>query len=161
MEIIDSFKVDHTKLKRGLYISRKDTTPSGDVFTTFDIRMKEPNKEPALDSQVAHTIEHLAATYLRNLEDWKDKVVYWGPMGCLTGHYLIVIGDYEPKDVLEVLRDMFKFIAEYEGDIPGATPAECGNYQWNNLRGAKREAKKYLTEVLQDPPMVYTDKIAD
>lgn len=155
MEKIASFQIDHTKLKRGVYVSRKDHVGPF-VVTTFDIRMKVPNLEPALDSKVIHTIEHLAATFLRNDEQWKDKILYWGPMGCLTGNYLLVSGDYNSLDILPVLKRMFRFIADFEGDIPGASAVECGNYLWNDLNGAKREAKIYLEEVLEgDTPTLY------
>ncbi|MDE5970327.1 MAG: S-ribosylhomocysteine lyase [Muribaculaceae bacterium] len=148
MEKIASFTIDHRKLDRGIFVSRKDATPKGDVLTTFDIRMKLPNREPALRPEVIHTIEHLAATYLRNRPDWKDRIIYWGPMGCLTGNYLILAGDYKSADIVNLMRDMMKFIADFQGDIPGATDVECGNYKLNNLEGARHEAKVFLDEVL-------------
>ena len=151
MEKIASFTIDHRKLDRGIFISRKDATPKGDVLTTFDIRMKLPNREPALRPEVIHTIEHLAATYLRNRADWKDRIIYWGPMGCLTGNYLILAGDYKSTDIVDLMRDMMKFIADFEGDIPGATDVECGNYKLNDLDGARHEAKMFLNEVLANP----------
>lgn len=151
MEKIASFTIDHRKLDRGIFVSRKDATPKGDVLTTFDIRMKLPNREPALRPEVIHTIEHLAATYLRNRTDWKDRIIYWGPMGCLTGNYLILAGDYKSTDIVDLMRDMMKFIADFEGDIPGATDVECGNYKLNDLDGARHEAKKFLNEVLANP----------
>ena len=151
MEKIASFTIDHRKLDRGIFVSRKDATPKGDVLTTFDIRMKLPNREPALRPEVIHTIEHLAATYLRNRADWKDRIIYWGPMGCLTGNYLILAGDYKSTDIIDLMRDMMKFIADFEGDIPGATDVECGNYKLNDLEGARNEAKKFLNEVLANP----------
>ena len=150
MEKIASFTIDHLRLLRGVYVSRKDTTPSGDVITTFDIRLTEPNREPALDPKALHAMEHLAATYLRNREDWKDKVVYWGPMGCCTGNYLLMQGDLTPADIVPLLSDMFEFIAAYEGEIPGATAKDCGNYTFNDLPAARREAKRFLDEVLSD-----------
>ena len=150
MEKIPSFTIDHKRLLRGVYVSRKDITPSGDVITTFDVRMKEPNREPALGISALHTIEHLAATYLRNHKDWKDRIVYWGPMGCCTGNYLLVKGDYQSSDVVELLRETFRFISYFEGAIPGATDSDCGNYLLNNLPMAKWEARKYLTEVLDE-----------
>ena len=150
MEKIASFTIDHLRLLRGVYVSRKDTTLSGDVITTFDIRLTEPNREPALDPKALHAMEHLAATYLRNREDWKDKVVYWGPMGCCTGNYLLMQGDLTPADIVPLLRDMFEFIAAYEGEIPGATAKDCGNYTFNDLPAARREAKRFLDEVLSD-----------
>lgn len=151
MEKIASFTIDHRELDRGIFVSRKDATPKGDVLTTFDIRMKLPNREPALRPEVIHTIEHLAATYLRNRADWKDRIIYWGPMGCLTGNYLILAGDYKSTDIVDLMRDMMKFIADFEGDIPGATDVECGNYKLNDLDGARHEAKMFLNEVLANP----------
>ena len=120
MEKIDSFKVDHTKLLRGIYVSRKDYLSKGDVVTTFDLRMKEPNREPAIGQAAIHTIEHLGATYLRNHATWGDKVVYFGPMGCCTGFYLLLSGDLMPKDILSLVTEMFVFISTYSGEVPGA-----------------------------------------
>ena len=117
MKTIPSFTIDHLNLLRGIYVSRKDSV-GGDVVTTFDVRMKEPNREPALGQGALHTIEHLAATYLRNNEKWADKIIYWGPMGCLTGNYLLMKGDLESKDIVELMKDTFRFISEFEGDIP-------------------------------------------
>lgn len=150
MEKIASFTINHLKLLRGIYVSRVDTLPNGDVITTFDIRMKQPNREPAVSQSALHTIEHLAATYLRNQPEWKDKVVYWGPMGCCTGNYLLMSGKLTSKDILQLMQDTFRFIAEYEGSIPGATARDCGNYTLNNLPMAKWEARKYLIEVLEN-----------
>ena len=147
MKKIASFQVDHERLKRGIYVSRQDFV-GGDVVTTFDIRMKEPNREPALSSSVIHTIEHLAATFLRNHPVWQDRIVYWGPMGCLTGNYLLVKGSLTARDVLPLMRETFEFIAQYEGDVPGASPHDCGNYLLMNLPMARWEARKYLEEVL-------------
>jgi len=151
MEKIASFTVDHLRLLRGVYVSRRDTTPSGDVVTTFDIRMTEPNRQPALDPATLHAMEHLAATYLRNRADWKERVVYWGPMGCCTGNYLILAGELTPDDILPLLRDMFQFIATFEGEVPGATARDCGNYTFMNLPDARRQAARYLAEVLANP----------
>lgn len=148
MKKIPSFTIDHDKLLRGIYVSRKDSV-GGDTVTTFDIRMKEPNREPALHQGALHTIEHLAATFLRNDKEWQDRIVYWGPMGCLTGNYLLVKGDLESKDIVELMKRTFRFIANYEGDIPGAAPKDCGNYLLQDLPMARYEAKKYLTEVLE------------
>lgn len=148
MEKIPSFTVNHLKLNRGIYVSRKDVTDSGDVITTFDIRMKEPNREPALDIKALHTIEHLAATFLRNNKNWKDRVIYWGPMGCCTGNYLVVKGDLESRDVIDIMVDTFDFISKFEGEVPGATPRDCGNYTLMDLPLARQEAEKYLKEVL-------------
>lgn len=150
MEKIASFTINHLKLLRGIYVSRVDTLPNGDVVTTFDIRMKQPNREPAVSQSALHTIEHLAATYLRNQPEWKDKVIYWGPMGCCTGNYLLMSGKLTSKDILPLMQDAFRFIAEYEGSIPGATARDCGNYTLNNLPMAKWEARKYLIEVLEN-----------
>ncbi len=148
MKKIPSFTIDHDKLLRGIYVSRKDSV-GGDTVTTFDIRMKEPNREPALHQGALHTIEHLAATFLRNDEEWQDRIVYWGPMGCLTGNYLLVKGDLESKDIVELMKRTFRFIANYDGEIPGAAPKDCGNYLLQDLPMARYEAKKYLTEVLE------------
>ena len=148
MEKIASFTIDHNRLLRGVYVSRRDITPSGDVLTTFDIRLTEPNREPALLPEALHTIEHLAATFLRNDPEWKDKIVYWGPMGCCTGNYLIMQGNLEPADIIPLLRDTFRFIADFEGEIPGATARDCGNYTFNNLPEARKAASKFLDEVL-------------
>lgn len=150
MEKIASFTINHLKLLRGIYVSRVDTLPNGDVVTTFDIRMKQPNREPAVSQSALHTIEHLAATYLRNQPEWKDKVIYWGPMGCCTGNYLLMSGELTSKDILPLMQESFRFIAEYEGSIPGATARDCGNYTLNNLPMAKWEARKYLIEVLEN-----------
>lgn len=150
MEKIASFTINHLKLLRGIYVSRVDTLPNGDVITTFDIRMKQPNREPAVSQSALHTIEHLAATYLRNQPEWKDKVIYWGPMGCCTGNYLLMSGELTSKDILPLMQETFRFIAEYEGSIPGANARDCGNYTLNNLPMAKWEARKYLIEVLEN-----------
>lgn len=150
MEKIASFTINHLKLLRGIYVSRVDILPNGDVITTFDIRMKQPNREPAVSQSALHTIEHLAATYLRNQPKWKDKVIYWGPMGCCTGNYLLMSGKLTSKDILPLMQETFRFIAEYEGSIPGATARDCGNYTLNNLPMAKWEARKYLIEVLEN-----------
>lgn len=154
MKKIASFTVNHLDLMSGVYVSRRDRTPSGDVLTTFDIRLTAPTREPAADGAALHTIEHLAATYLRNHTAWGDRIVYWGPMGCLTGCYLIVMGDYVPSDVLLLLRETFGFIAGYEGDIPGATPRDCGNWSYTDLPEARRIAARFL-EVLDNPPTQY------
>ena len=147
MKKIPSFTIDHIRLVRGIFVSRKDEL-NGGVITTFDVRMKEPNREPALGQGALHTIEHLAATYLRNEPSWKDKIIYWGPMGCLTGNYLLMKGDLTPQDILPLMQETFRFIATYEGEIPGATAKDCGNYLLQDLPMARWEAKKYLEEVL-------------
>jgi len=150
MEKIASFTINHLKLKRGIFVSRKDTTTSGDVITTFDIRMKEPNRESAVDGAALHTIEHLAATFLRNHAKWKNRIIYWGPMGCRTGNYLLINGDFTSTDIATLVRETFEFIATFDGEIPGATAHDCGNYTYNNLDLARQEAKKYLEEVLKN-----------
>ena len=148
MEKIHSFTINHECLLRGIYVSRKDNV-GGETVTTFDIRMKEPNREPVLHNGAIHTIEHLAATFLRNDEQWKDRIVYWGPMGCLTGNYLLMKGDLDSRDILDLMRRTFRFIADYEGDIPGASPRDCGNWLMQDLPMARYEARKYLEEVLE------------
>ncbi|MBP5355371.1 MAG: S-ribosylhomocysteine lyase [Prevotella sp.] len=148
MDKIPSFTIDHNKLLRGIYVSRKDQV-GGETVTTFDIRMKEPNREPVLHNGAIHTIEHLAATYLRNDPEWKDRIIYWGPMGCLTGNYLLLRGDYASKDIVELMKRTFRFVAEFEGEIPGAAAKDCGNYLLHDLPMARLEARKYLEEVLE------------
>lgn len=148
MKTIPSFTIDHIRLLRGIYVSRKDEV-GGETVTTFDIRMKEPNREPALGQGALHTIEHLAATYLRNHPVWADKIVYWGPMGCLTGNYLLMKGDLQSADIVELMQETFRFIADFEGEIPGAAPKDCGNYLLHDLPMAKWESAKYLHEVLE------------
>ncbi|MDE6336646.1 MAG: S-ribosylhomocysteine lyase [Muribaculaceae bacterium] len=133
---------------RGVYVSRHDTTPKGDVITTFDVRMTEPNRQQAISPEALHTIEHLAATFLRNDAEWANKIVYWGPMGCCTGSYLLMQGQLTPEDILPLLRRTFSFIADFEGDVPGATPRDCGNYSFMDLPAAKEAARRYLEEVL-------------
>lgn len=148
MKKIPSFTIDHLRLMRGIFVSRQDQV-GGEIVTTFDIRMKEPNREPALGQGALHTIEHLAATFLRNHPTWADKIIYWGPMGCLTGNYLLVKGDLTSTDILPLMIETFRFIADYEGEIPGATAKDCGNYLLQDLPMARWEARKYLTEVLE------------
>jgi S-ribosylhomocysteine lyase len=149
MEKIASFTVNHLKLKPGVYVSRKDKF--GDVvITTFDIRMTSPNDEPVMNTAEVHTIEHLGATFLRNHKDYADKTVYFGPMGCRTGFYLILHGDYKSSDIVDLLKEMYKFIADFEGDVPGAAAKDCGNYLDMNLSMAKYLGHKYLTEVLEN-----------
>lgn len=150
MEKIASFTINHIKLLRGIYVSRKDYMPNGDVVTTFDIRMKEPNREPAVGQAALHTIEHLAATFLRNHPVWGKKIIYWGPMGCCTGNYLLMQGDLESADIVALMKETFSFIANFDGEIPGANAHDCGNYMLNNLAMAKWEARKYLVEVLEN-----------
>lgn len=148
MKKIASFTIDHIRLKRGIYVSRQDSI-GNDVVTTFDIRMKEPNREPALSPSALHTIEHLAATFLRNHPVWADRIVYWGPMGCLTGNYLLLKGDLTSADILPLITETFRFIANFDGDVPGASARDCGNYLLMNLPEARWEAAKYLNEVLE------------
>ena len=148
MNKIPSFTIDHERLLRGIYVSRKDRV-GGEVVTTFDIRMKEPNREPALSPAAIHTIEHIAATFLRNHPVGAERIIYWGPMGCLTGNYLLVRGDFRSADILPLMVETFRFIADFEGDIPGAAPRDCGNYRLQDLPEARREAAKYLREVLE------------
>ena len=147
MEKIASFTVNHLDLLPGIYVSRKDTVGNA-VLTTFDLRMTKPNREPVMNTAELHTIEHLAATYLRNDAEWRDRIVYWGPMGCLTGNYLLLRGDYESKDIVELMKRTFKFVADFEGEVPGAAPQDCGNWLLHDLPMARWEAKKYLEEVL-------------
>lgn len=148
MKKIASFTIDHERLLRGVYVSRTDTTPHGDMITTFDIRMTEPNRQSALSPEALHAMEHLAATFLRNHPVWGDKIVYWGPMGCCTGSYLLVQGELQPADILPLLKETFSFITDFEGEVPGATPRDCGNYSFMDLAAAKLAAKRYLEEVL-------------
>ena len=147
MDKIPSFTINHQKLLPGIYVSRKDNL-GNEVITTFDIRMKAPNREPALHPGALHTIEHLAATYLRNDPEWKDKIVYWGPMGCLTGNYLLMRGDLSPRDILPLLCDTFAFIADFEGEIPGATAKDCGTWLLHDLPMARLESRRFLEETL-------------
>lgn len=159
MKKITSFTIDHNRLSRGVFLSRRDTTPSGDIITTFDVRMTEPNRQTPLSGAAIHAMEHLAATFLRNHPVWGERIIYWGPMGCLTGNYLIVSGHYSSEDMLPLLRETFGFIASFSGDIPGATPRDCGNYSFMDLEGARRAASDYL-EILQNPAecnLVYPD----
>ena len=148
MNKIPSFTINHEKLLPGIYVSRKDNL-GNEVITTFDIRMKAPNREPALHPGALHTIEHLAATYLRNDPEWKDKIVYWGPMGCLTGNYLLLKGDLESHDIVELMKRTFRFVADFDGKIPGAAPKDCGNWLLHDLPMARWESRKYLEETLE------------
>ena len=150
MEKITSFTIDHIKLQPGVYVSRKD--PVGDsVITTFDIRMTSPNEEPVMNTAELHTIEHLAATFLRNHREFGPKMIYWGPMGCRTGFYVIFAGDLKSEDILPVLREAADFVLSYEGEIPGYSPRDCGNYLDNNLNLAKIYMRKFKQEVLDNP----------
>ncbi|MBQ8815815.1 MAG: S-ribosylhomocysteine lyase [Lachnospiraceae bacterium] len=149
MEKIASFTIDHIKLQPGIYVSRKDHV-GAEVLTTFDLRMTSPNEEPVMNTAEIHTIEHLAATFLRNHADWKERVIYFGPMGCRTGFYLILAGDLESRDIVPLMQEMYQFIADFEGEVPGASAKDCGNYLDMNLPMAKLLARKYLTEVLDN-----------
>lgn len=147
MKKIPSFNIDHEQLLPGIYVSRKDDVGT-ETVTTFDIRMKAPNREPALHIGALHTIEHLAATYLRNDKEWADRIIYWGPMGCLTGNYLIVRGNLESKDIVELMKRTFEFIASFNSEIPGAAPRDCGNYLLHDLPMARWEARRFLDTTL-------------
>ena len=147
MEKITSFTIDHNKLQPGVYVSRKDTV-GAEVITTFDLHMTSPNEEPVMNTAEVHTIEHLGATFLRNHPQYKDKTIYFGPMGCRTGFYLLLAGDLSSADIVPLMKEMYEFIRDFEGQVPGADPKDCGNYLDMNLGMAKYLAKKYLDEVL-------------
>ena len=147
MEKIASFTIDHTRLLPGIYVSRKDHI-GNEVITTFDLRMTSPNEEPVMNTAEVHAIEHLAATYLRNDPEFGDKIVYFGPMGCRTGFYLLLAGDYDSADIVPLVTRTYTFVRDYEGEIPGASPRDCGNYLDMNLNMAKYLARKYLDDVL-------------
>ena len=149
MEKIKSFTVDHLRLVPGVYVSRVDYVNAYPV-TTFDLRMTSPNDEPVMNTAEVHTIEHLGATFLRNHETYADKTIYFGPMGCRTGFYLILSGEYTSADIVPLMQEMFSFIADFEGDVPGAAAKDCGNYLDMNLPMARYLARKYLNEVLTD-----------
>ncbi|HIW81282.1 MAG TPA: S-ribosylhomocysteine lyase [Candidatus Acetatifactor stercoripullorum] len=148
MEKIASFTIDHIKLQPGVYVSRKDQV-GAETITTFDLRMTSPNEEPVMNTAEVHTIEHLGATFLRNHPSYKDKVIYFGPMGCRTGFYLLLAGDYASRDVVPLITEMFTFIRDYRDEVPGASPKDCGNYLDMNLGMANYLAKRYLENVLQ------------
>lgn len=143
VEKIASFTVDHIKLLPGLYVSRKDKV-GAETVTTFDLRLTKPNEEPVLNTAEVHTIEHLGATYLRNEPTWKNKVLYFGPMGCRTGFYLLLAGDYSSRDVLPLVTECFRFIRDYRDAVPGASPKDCGNYLDMNLPMANYWGAKYV-----------------
>jgi S-ribosylhomocysteine lyase len=159
MKKITSFTIDHIKLQPGVYVSRKD--PVGDqIITTFDLRLTSPNEEPVMNTAEMHTIEHLAATFLRNHAVYGDKTIYFGPMGCRTGFYLLLAGDYASKDIVPLMIEMFEFIRDFKDEVPGASPKDCGNYLDMNLGMANYLAKKYLDQVLyhiDDSRLVYPD----
>ena len=158
MEKITSFTIDHIKLQPGLYVSRKDRVGQ-ETVTTFDLRLTKPNDEPVLNTAEIHTIEHLAATYLRNEPAWKDKVLYFGPMGCRTGFYLLLAGDLESKDVLPLVQNCFRFVADFRGEVPGASAKDCGNYLDMNLPMANYLGKKYaaLLENITHDRLIYPE----
>lgn len=160
MKKIPSFTIDHNQLLPGIYVSRKDNV-GNDVVTTFDIRMKAPNREPALHPGALHTIEHLAATYLRNNEEWQERIVYWGPMGCLTGNYLLMKGDMKSEEIVKLMIDTFEFVANYDGVVPGTEPQDCGNYLLHDLPMARYEAKQYLKVLKNIKPenLNYPEKV--
>ena len=157
MEKIASFTIDHIKLQPGIYVSRKDQIGQ-EVVTTFDLRMTSPNEEPVMNTAEVRTIEHLGATYLRNKEEIRDKVIYFGPMGCRTGFYLLLAGDYASKDIVALVTEMFEFIRDYRGEVPGASPKDCGNYLDMNLGMANYLADRYLEKTLygiDDAHLIY------
>ena len=158
MEKITSFTIDHIKLQPGLYVSRKDPV-GGEMVTTFDLRLTSPNEEPVMNTAEVHAIEHLAATYLRNDSKWKDRVLYFGPMGCRTGFYLLLKGDLSSRDALPLVLNCFRFIADYKGAIPGASPKDCGNYLDMNLNMANYWGRKYafLLETCGEDRLVYPE----
>ena len=144
MEKITSFTIDHIRLQPGLYVSRKDRVGS-ETVTTFDLRLTKPNEEPVLNTAEVHTIEHLAATFLRNEPSWKDRVLYFGPMGCRTGFYLLLAGDLTAPEVLPLVTDCFRFVRDYQGEVPGASAKDCGNYLDMNLPMANYWGKRYVS----------------
>ena len=158
MEKITSFTIDHLKLQPGLYVSRKDKVGE-ETVTTFDLRLTSPNEEPVMNTAEVHTIEHLAATYLRNQPQWKTKVLYFGPMGCRTGFYLLLTGDYTSRDVLPLVLDCFRFIRDYQGDVPGASPKDCGNYLDMNRNMANFWGRRYaaLLENITPDRLIYPE----
>lgn len=150
MERIASFSVDHLLLEPGVYVSRIDRDPAtGAAVTTFDLRLTTPNKEPVMNTAECHTIEHLGATFLRNHAEWSSRIVYFGPMGCRTGFYLLLFGSFESKDVIGLVTSLFEFAESFEGDIPGARPEECGNWHDSDLMQARWWARRYLAGTLR------------
>ncbi|MBQ3314593.1 MAG: S-ribosylhomocysteine lyase [Kiritimatiellae bacterium] len=154
MELIASFQVDHTRIVPGIYVSRVDSV-GGERVTTFDVRMKRPNVEPAIHPNAIHTIEHIVATYLRSDPEWKDRIVYWGPMGCLTGNYLIVKGSPSPQEILPLVLAAFRHCRDFEGEVPGTTPETCGNYRLHDLAMAKWESARYVELLEREPCFEY------
>lgn len=147
MEKIASFTIDHLRLLPGVYVSRVDQI-GAETITTFDLRMTRPNEEPVMNTAEIHTIEHLGATFLRNHPQWKDRTIYFGPMGCRTGFYLLLAGKLESRDIVPLLVEMFQFIRDFRGDVPGASARDCGNYLDMNLPMARYLARRYLEQVL-------------
>ncbi|WP_300769275.1 S-ribosylhomocysteine lyase [uncultured Acetatifactor sp.] len=148
MEKIASFTIDHIKLEPGVYVSRKDSVGT-ETITTFDLRMTSPNEEPVMNTAEVHTIEHLGATFLRNHPEYGPKTIYFGPMGCRTGFYLLLAGDYSSRDILPLITEMYEFIRDFRGEVPGASAKDCGNYLDMNLPMANFLAGRYLEEVLR------------
>jgi S-ribosylhomocysteine lyase len=159
MEKIASFNINHNTLLPGVYVSRVDDV-KGNAITTFDLRFTKPNIEPAMETAPIHAIEHLAATFLRNDEEWSDKIIYFGPMGCRTGFYLIIAGDLKSEDIVELLKRTFKLLINFEGEIPGASKRDCGNYLDTNLTIAKVHSRKYydMLENITEERTVYSDE---
>jgi len=157
MDLIPSFQVDHTDSQPGIYVSRTDEV-GGQTLTTYDVRMTAPNHEPAVQQAAIHTIEHLVATYLRNREGWKEQIIYWGPMGCQTGNYLIMKGAHTPEEIRPLLIEAFQFVVDFEGEIPGTTPDACGNYTLHDLPMAKWEARRYVERLTHHFCCVYPTK---
>lgn len=157
MDLIPSFTIDHTDLKPGIYVSRQDMV-GGEMVTTYDIRMTAPNHEPAVQQAALHTIEHLVATYIRNREGWKEQVIYWGPMGCQTGNYLILKGSLSPEEVRPLMIEAFQFVVDFEGEVPGTTADACGNYLLHDLPMAKWEARRYVGRLREEFCCVYPQK---
>ena len=158
MEKITSFTIDHNLLQPGLYVSRKDPV-GAETVTTFDLRFTSPNEEPVMNTAEMHTIEHLAATFLRNEPQWKDKVLYFGPMGCRTGFYLLLAGDYTSREILPLVQSCFRFVAEFVGDVPGASAKDCGNYLDMNLPMAKYWGRRYanLLDHIDESRLIYPE----
>ena len=160
MDKITSFTINHLLLEPGVYVSRKDNAGENAVVTTFDIRMTSPNVEPVMNTADVHTIEHLGATFLRNHPVWKEQVLYFGPMGCRTGFYLLLAGDHTSKEIVPLMKELFTFIRDFEGEVPGASPRDCGNYLDMNLPMAKWLAKRFLErdlENIDDAHLVYPE----
>lgn len=158
MEKIASFTVDHIRLRPGVYVSRRDRVGK-EVVTTFDLRMTSPNDEPVMNTAEVHTIEHLGATFLRNHPDWKERVIYFGPMGCRTGFYLLLAGEWSSRDILPLMVELYRFIRDFQGEVPGASPRDCGNYLDMNLGMANYLAERYLAvlENITDDRLVYPE----